>query len=1279
MRSRYGKRTVSFIMILSLVLSVSPFTALAAQVTVNGQEEDNDIPKTGLEIRKDGSWTTYQEELDFLEELSEKSDRMEYSVYGESGEGRPLHLVKVGYPRPGTDEEIASGRNILIVGTFHGNEPSGREMALKLMRDLAFTDDPDLLELMEKSTILFVPTMNPDGREANKRRNKDNFDLNRDALMLKTPEHQTLAKIQKTFKPDIILDAHERMSGPNISLLGNLNLNVDKDLQQVNERLIDDYMFPDLEEAGFTVTHYPPGALPINTRNMSGLRHSIGVLSEASWDDEPLVRVAAQMEAAYSLLRFYQEEFDLVGEIVSKAPENKKRDGENRSKPFYLDGWVGNLPDDESAILDPPPCGYLMNEVQRERIERQIELFEIQLQEVNNGYFVTMAQPMMTVIPFILDPRSEIKLVNGVAVNDCSELESLEPPNIPEPSQYQTDFTHYDAGEKPSDWTELWGDSHWTIQDNPKRLEHVVTDGADRRFLAWDKVGEVHGDVEVAALVRANNEGELFQVHLHGSGRVGTENGYYLDVTKKHGKTSIRISRLLRGTNTVLATEELDFDLDVDTWYQVVFGRQGNALNGKVWPYGEAEPEDWQITFDDDMYIDFGKVGVGHDSTGMVNDWKYFSVGTYGEHAGRAPDDLIEGVDKSVLQRRVQEIGDKHLNEENYSPESWEDLQQALNEAKIVLDNDQATQVQVDLAVKALYNAYSALSAHYQTDFSEYTVGEAPSDWSTLWRKSGWTVKANPSRLEHFVTEGGGRRVLTWDKAGDIVGDVELSALVKANPGATMFQIHLQASGDAGNENSYYLDLRSSGNVRINRNMNGAFNVLKSSPIPFTPQGDNWYQVVFKREGVALKGKVWPYGEAEPSDWQVEVEDNNFVKGKVGVGHVSSGVTNEWAFFGVGTHDEEAPRPPENLIVDKSPLEDKIAEIESHNLNGKDFTDDSWGNLQSALNEAKELLDKPDITQADIVEEIQKLDEVVASLQTVSKQFNTDFSGYEAGNAPADWSTLWRESGWTVKDSPSRLEHFVTEGGGRRVLTWDKAGTIYGDVEVTGVVRAKDYQSTMFQLHLQASGSAGSENSYYLDLRNGKVRINRNMNSYFDILKSADFPYTVEPNAWLQVALKKEGSTLKGKVWPFGEEEPSDWQVEVEDDNLFKGQVGVGHVTSGATNDWAYFGVGTNDQRAPRAPEDLFDLKPSSVAQMKSLVERFAAEGEITNRQVARLLQTHLTAVGHYEDEGSMDKAIKHMNSFKQLLHYEQDNGFISKKASSTLTNHANNLMKQWK
>src|SRR5699024_1274455 len=487
----------------------------------------------------------------------------------------------------------------------------------------------------------------------------------------------------------------------------------------------------------------------------------------------------------------------------------------------------------------------------------------------------------------------------------------------------------------------------------------------------------------------------------------------------------------------------------------------------------------------------------------------HFSVGTYGEEAERAPADLMNEIDKSILERRINEIEAENLKEEDHLPDSWETFQTALDEAKSVLADNDATQETVDEAVSNLYNAYTSLSAQFATDFSQYEIGNSPNDWSTLWRESNWTVQDEPSRLQHKLSDdGSGRRVLTWDKPGTITGDVEIYSLVKKSSVTTngvMFQLHLQASGIASNENGYYLDVTNSGNIRINRNRTGGFSSLKSSSVPSSNELDTWYEVVFKREGNALFGKVWRYGEEEPDDWQIEVEDVNFFNGKVGLGHVTNSVQNEFAYFSVGTADAEAPRAPQGLFVDTTPLEYKIDEINNLELVEEHYTADSWELLTNTLDEAADMMDEPEnLTQNDVLEMIKQLENAYASLQTVSQQFSTDFSEYEKGSSPENWSTLWRESNWTILDDPTRLRHDPSEGSGRRVLTWDEPGEIAGNVEIYTVVRKSNTtQGVMFQLHLQATGQAGTESSYYLDVSNsGKIRVNRNRNGGFSSLKS---------------------------------------------------------------------------------------------------------------------------------------------------------------------------------
>ncbi|GLO66706.1 amidohydrolase family protein [Oceanobacillus kimchii] len=89
--------------------------------------------------------------------------------------------------------------------------------------------------------------------------------------------------------------------------------------------------------------------------------------------------------------------------------------------------------------------------------------------------------------------------------------------------------------------------------------------------------------------------------------------------------------------------------------------------------------------------------------------------------------------------------------------------------------------------------------------------------------------------------------------------------------------------------------------------------------------------------------------------------------------------------------------------------------------------------------------------------------------------------------------------------------------------------------------------------------------------------------------------------------------------------------------------------------------------------------EPLTIEEMKLLVKQFRDEGEIADDETSRVLQTHLTSVGHYEEDGAMEKAIKHMNSFKDelLVHFEE-NGFISEEAAATLVSHSEDLIEFW-
>src|SRR5690625_7259273 len=61
-------------------------------------------------------------------------------------------------------------------------------------------------------------------------------------------------------------------------------------------------------------------------------------------------------------------------------------------------------------------------------------------------------------------------------------------------------------------------------------------------------------------------------------------------------------------------------------------------------------------------------------------------------------------------------------------------------------------------------------------------------------------------------------------------------------------------------------------------------------------------------------------------------------------------------------------------------------------------------------------------------------------------------------------------------------------------------------------------------------------------------------------------------------------------------------------------------------------------------------ISTPSITYMKELVELFDRFGDIHDDTHARLLETHLTAVGHFKDTGEQDKALKHLTSFNELI-----------------------------
>ena len=109
----------------------------------------------------------------------------------------------------GTDPAAlqATGRpTVLLIGQQHGDEPAGSEALLVVARELA----QGLLQPeLERINVVIVPRANPDGANSGQRVTANGLDMDRDHLLLNTPEAQALARLTRDYQPTVVVDAHE--------------------------------------------------------------------------------------------------------------------------------------------------------------------------------------------------------------------------------------------------------------------------------------------------------------------------------------------------------------------------------------------------------------------------------------------------------------------------------------------------------------------------------------------------------------------------------------------------------------------------------------------------------------------------------------------------------------------------------------------------------------------------------------------------------------------------------------------------------------------------------------------------------------------------------------------------------------------------------------------------------------------------------------------------------------------------------------------------------------
>lgn len=295
-----------------------------------------------IEEARFSRFTSHDTLLAFVRALNGRAG-MKVREIATSLQGRPVVLVELARPEPAMPG--AARPRVLVFAQQHGDEPTGKEALLLLLARCA---RGELDAVLARCDLLVVPQMNPDGSEAGRRRTADSLDLNRNHVLLSSPETRALHDVYSRYLPHVTLDVHQYgaygsswtdrgfIKTADVQLGMLTNLNTGERIRTLQHTQVAPFMANRMARAGYRFHEYivgsPAERIRHSTTEINDGRQSFGVLGSLSFiqegirwktPEEGLERcVRSQLESVEALLAFCAKNADLV---VRTVEEERRR------------------------------------------------------------------------------------------------------------------------------------------------------------------------------------------------------------------------------------------------------------------------------------------------------------------------------------------------------------------------------------------------------------------------------------------------------------------------------------------------------------------------------------------------------------------------------------------------------------------------------------------------------------------------------------------------------------------------------------------------------------------------------------------------------------------------------------------------------------------------------------------------------------------------------------------------------------------------------------------